>query len=87
MDEMDGFSDVWSRVVDENALKLLQEVEPDLNHEQARQNLRRITSENEDWGSAEAGALAVFENQTRGDPQQAELFKQYVRVNHAEFSK
>jgi len=75
MDEMDGFSDVWSRVVDENALKLLQEVEPDLNHEQARQNLRRITSDNEDWGSATAGALAVFENQTRGDPQQAELFK------------
>jgi hypothetical protein len=71
MDEMDGFSDIWSRVVDESALKLLQEVEPDLNHEQARQNLRRIEAANEDWSSA----LAVFENQTRGDPQQAELFK------------
>lgn len=86
MDEMDGFSDIWSRVINESALKLLQDVDPEINHEQARQNLRKIEAP-EDTGDGETAALKIFENQTRGDPQQAELFKQYVQVNHAEFSK
>lgn len=74
MDEMDGFSDIWSRVVNESALKLLQEVDPELNHEQARQNLRNIEAP-ESSLEGEEKALKIFENQTRGDPQQAELFK------------
>lgn len=86
MDEMDGFSDIWSRVINESALKLLQEVGSDVNHEQARQNLRKLEAP-ENSGDGETAALKVFENQTRGDPQQAELFKQYVKVNHVEFTK
>lgn len=77
MDELQTFRDVWTRVLDEACLNTLQEINP-INHEQARIKLRQIDKVSEDWGNIETAALKVFEAQTRSNPEQAALFKQYI---------
>jgi len=41
--------------------------------------LRKIEGDSEDWGAKEIAAIKVFEEQLKDDPQQTDLFKQYVK--------